>query len=368
MKITIVAGARPNFIKIAPILKAIEKKQNEGLSISFRLVHTGQHYDKNLSDVFFKELNIPEPNCNLEVKSGSQSVQTAAIMVAFEQELIQNSCDLVMVVGDVNSTMACAIVAKKLNVKVAHVEAGIRSGDMTMPEEINRIITDSISDYFFTTSTWASQNLLKYGAEKEKIHFVGNVMIDTLYHNLNRITRPTFWNEYYLAPENYIVLTLHRPSNVDEEESLQKLLLGIDALAKDKKVLFPIHPRTKAILENTKLTFKNIIFVEPQSYLSFIYLIKNCFAVITDSGGISEETTVLEIPCFTLRENTERPETQTIGTNTLVGNSIEKLILAYNSFLLNGKRKSGIPELWDGKASERIMDVLLTIFNQQMLK
>ena len=197
MKITIVAGARPNFIKIAPIIKAIEKKQGEGAKISYRLVHTGQHYDKNLSDTFFEELNIPEPNVNLEVKSGSQSVQTAAIMVAFEQELLQNPCDLVLVVGDVNSTMACAIVAKKLNIKVIHVEAGIRSGDLTMPEEINRIVTDSITDYFFTTSIWAGENLLKYGADSSNIHFIGNVMIDTLYQNLDRISAPIFLKIFF---------------------------------------------------------------------------------------------------------------------------------------------------------------------------
>ncbi|MFV5694190.1 non-hydrolyzing UDP-N-acetylglucosamine 2-epimerase [Flavobacterium sp. LB3P122] len=359
MKITIVAGARPNFIKIAPIIQAIEKKQHEGVSISYRLVHTGQHYDKSLSDTFFEELNIPLPNSNLEVKSGSQSVQTAAIMIAFEQELLQNSCDLVLVVGDVNSTMACAIVAKKLNIKVAHVEAGIRSGDMTMPEEINRIVTDSISDYYFTTSLWANENLLKYGISKEKIHFVGNVMIDTLYQNINRIKKPVFWDEYQLEFENYIIFTLHRPSNVDDEQSLQQLLLGIDALDSDKKVIFPVHPRTKAILGEKKLNFKNIICVEPQGYLAFMYLINNSFAVITDSGGISEETTVLGIPCFTMRENTERPETQLIGTNTLVGIGIEKLTQIYSSFLKNGKRESGIPELWDGKTSERIIDILL---------
>ncbi|MFV8341584.1 non-hydrolyzing UDP-N-acetylglucosamine 2-epimerase [Flavobacterium sp. XS2P39] len=360
MKITIVAGARPNFIKIAPIIKAIEKKQSEGALVSYRLVHTGQHYDKSLSETFFEELNIPQPNNNLEVKSGSQSVQTAAIMVAFEQELLENYCDLVLVVGDVNSTMACTIVAKKMNIKVAHIEAGIRSGDMTMPEEINRIVTDSISDYFFTTSLWANENLLKYGTSKEKIHFVGNVMIDTLYQNLNRITKPFFWDDYRLELENYIILTLHRPSNVDEEHALQQLLLGIDTLADDKKVIFPIHPRTKAILGEKKLNFKNIICVEPLGYLAFMFLIKNSFAVITDSGGISEETTVLGISCFTMRENTERPETQSIGTNTLVGSSIEKLNEIYGSFLKNGKRKSGIPELWDGKASERIIDILLT--------
>lgn len=360
MKITIVAGARPNFIKIAPIIKAIEKKQIEGAKISFRLVHTGQHYDKNLSDTFFQELNIPKPNANLEVKSGSQSMQTAAIMVAFEQELLQNPCDLVLVVGDVNSTMACAIVAKKLNIKVTHVEAGIRSGDMTMPEEINRIVTDSITDYFFTTSIWAGENLLKYGADATNIHFVGNVMIDTLYQNLDRISAPLFWNEFNLEYKNYIILTLHRPSNVDEEQSLIQLLQGIDTMVGDKKVIFPIHPRTKAILGETKLDLKNIVFVEPQGYLNFMFLIKNSFAVITDSGGISEETTVLGIPCFTMRNNTERPETQTVGTNTLVGTSIANLNKMFGDFLQNGTQKAGIPALWDGKASERIITILLS--------
>ena len=360
MKITIVAGARPNFIKIAPIIKAIDKKQAEGAEVSYRLVHTGQHYDKNLSDTFFQELNIPEPNANLVVKSGSQSIQTAAIMVAFEQELLQNPCDLVLVVGDVNSTMACAIVAKKLNIKVTHVEAGIRSGDMTMPEEINRIVTDSITDYFFTTSISAGENLLKYGADAANIHFVGNVMIDTLYQNLDRISAPLFWNEFNLEPKNYIILTLHRPSNVDEEQSLIQLLQGIDIMVGDKKVIFPLHPRTKAILGDTKLNLKNIVFVEPQGYLNFMFLIKNSFAVITDSGGISEETTVLGIPCFTMRNNTERPETQTIGTNTLVGTSIANLNKIFGYFLQNGPRNAGIPELWDGKASERIINILLS--------
>nr|WP_294774280.1 UDP-N-acetylglucosamine 2-epimerase (non-hydrolyzing) [uncultured Flavobacterium sp.] len=359
MKITIIAGARPNFIKIAPIIKAIEKKQTEGAKISYRLVHTGQHYDKNLSDTFFEELSIPQPHANLEVKSGSQAEQTAAIMIAFEKELISHPCDLVLVVGDVNSTMACAIVAKKLNVKVAHVEAGIRSGDLTMPEEINRIVTDSITDYFFTTSTTASENLIRYGAEPSHIHFVGNVMIDTLYQNLNRISAPDFWNEFGLVSGQYIVLTLHRPANVDEEKSLTELLKGIDQMVGDKKIIFPIHPRTKAILGENNLALQNILFVEPQGYLNFMFLVKNSFAVITDSGGISEETTVLNIPCFTLRNNTERPETQTIGTNTLVGTSITNLEKVFAEFMHNGPRKSGIPELWDGKASERIIEILL---------
>lgn len=360
MKITLIAGARPNFIKISPIVQAIGKKQLEGADVSYRLVHTGQHYDTNLSATFFKELNIPEPNANLEVKSGSQAEQTAAIMVAFEKELNENPCDLVLVVGDVNSTMACAIVAKKMNIKVAHVEAGIRSGDLKMPEEINRIVTDSITDYFFTTSISASENLVKNGMESSNIHFVGNVMIDTLYQNLDRISAPSFWDEFNLENENYIVLTLHRPSNVDEEKSLIDLLQGIDKMVGDKKIIFPIHPRTKAILGETNLNLKNIIFVEPQGYLNFMYLIKNSFAVITDSGGISEETTVLGIPCFTMRTTTERPETIEIGTNKLVGNSIENLKNSFEDFLKNGIKKSGIPDLWDGKASERIMSILLT--------
>lgn len=359
MKITIIAGARPNFIKIAPIIKAIEKKQSEGADLSYRLVHTGQHYDKNLSDTFFDELNIPFPNANLEVKSGSQAEQTGAIMIAFEKELHNHPCDLVLVVGDVNSTMACAIVAKKMKVKVTHVEAGIRSGDMTMPEEINRIVTDSITDYFFTTSTWASENLLKYGANPTSIHFVGNVMIDTLHQNLSRISPPSFWSDFGLTTGNYIILTLHRPSNVDEEKSLIHLLQGIDTMVGDKKIIFPVHPRTKAILGETDVHFKNIVFVEPQGYLNFMYLIKNSFAVITDSGGISEETTVLGIPCFTMRTTTERPETISVGTNHLVGTSIENLEKAYQTFIENGLKENGIPELWDGKASERIIDVLL---------
>lgn len=359
MKITIIAGARPNFIKIAPLIKAIQKKQSEGAIVSFRLVHTGQHYDKNLSDTFFEELNIPHPNANLEVKSGSQAEQTGAIMIAFEKELQQNPCDLVLVVGDVNSTMACAIVAKKQNIKVAHVEAGIRSGDLTMPEEINRIVTDSITDYFFTTSTSASENLLKNGVEPCNIHFVGNVMIDTLYQNLERISPPSFWSDFDLQSENYIILTLHRPSNVDEEQSLIHLLEGIDKMVGGKKIIFPIHPRTKAILGETNLNLKNILFVEPQGYLNFMFLIKNSFAVITDSGGISEETTVLGIPCFTMRTTTERPETIAIGTNHLVGISVENLTLEFTKFLKNGLSKKGIPVLWDGKASERIITILL---------
>jgi len=362
MKITLVAGARPNFIKIAPLIAAIENEKKSGTDLSYRLVHTGQHYDANLSATFFDELGIPEPQVNFEVKSGSQAAQTGAIMVAFEHELEANPTDLVLVVGDVNSTMACAIVAKKAGVQVAHVEAGIRSGDWNMPEEINRVVTDSLTDYFFTTSEQAGENLRKQGVSDEKIHFVGNVMIDTLLQNLPRFKQPDFWNSLELSPKNYVVLTLHRPSNVDNLDHLVKLLIGIDALAGDKKIIFPIHPRTHAILAQAKIQFSNIQMVEPQGYLSFLYLVQNSYAVITDSGGLSEETTVLGIPCFTLRTTTERPETQTIGTNTLVGDSVENLTNHFQAFRQNGMPTRGIPDLWDGKASARIIRVLIDSF------
>lgn len=359
MRITIVAGARPNFIKIAPIIQAINKRRAERAPVSYRLVHTGQHYDKNLSDTFFEELNIPKPDANLEVKSGSQATQTAAIMVAFEKELEQHPTDLVLVVGDVNSTMACAIVAKKMCLKVAHVEAGIRSGDWTMPEEVNRVVTDSITDYFFTTSLTASDNLIRFGADASRVHFVGNVMIDTLLQNQTRFRKPDFYDAMQLQEGDYLVLTLHRPSNVDQAESLVHLLEGIDALARDRKVVFPVHPRTKAILDNHQLSFQNIQCVEPQSYLHFMYLVSGSFAVITDSGGLSEETTVLGVPCFTMRENTERPETHLLGTNTLVGTGLRNLTNAYMTLLQDGPRAWSVPDLWDGHASDRIIDILL---------
>ena len=263
MNITIVAGARPNFMKIAPIIDAIKLKQAEGFDMNFRLVHTGQHYDKNLSDTFFNELHIPYPDINLDVKSGSQAEQTAAIMIGFEKELQKNPCDLVMVVGDVNSTMACAIVAKKANIKVAHVEAGIRSGDMRMPEEINRIVTDSLTDYFFTTSKYANKNLAKMGIPKDHIFFVGNVMIDTLKKNEPRFKKPAFWNDLNLKEKKYLVLTLHRPSNVDEEQLLIRLISQIVTLGKDYPIIFPVHPRTKTILENLNLNFNTLHYIHP---------------------------------------------------------------------------------------------------------
>lgn len=362
MNITIVAGARPNFMKIAPIIDAIKSKQKQGYNINFRLVHTGQHYDKNLSDTFFEELNIPFPDANLEVKSGTQAEQTAAIMIGFEKELTHNLCDLVIVVGDVNSTMACTIVAKKAGIKVAHVEAGIRSGDMSMPEEINRIVTDSLTDYFFTTSTYANNNLKKLGVATEKIFFVGNVMIDTLRKNEDRFIKPFIWNDLGLESKKYMVLTLHRPSNVDEERQLKSLITQILMLGKDYPIIFPVHPRTKKMLEGLDLTFENLHYIEPLSYLEFNYLVKNAFVVLTDSGGITEETTVMNVPCITLRNSTERPETCQIGTNVLVGTNPDKIKNAFK-ILLSGKWKQGsIPELWDGKTAKRIVDYLVEIY------
>jgi UDP-N-acetylglucosamine 2-epimerase (non-hydrolysing) len=362
MKITIVAGARPNFMKISPIIRAIEKLKTSTKPIDYRLVHTGQHYDANLSDTFFEELQIPHPHKNLNIKSGTQAEQTAGIMIGFENELIQNRPDFVIVVGDVTSTMACAIVTKKANISLIHVEAGIRSGDLTMPEEINRMVTDSITDYFFTTSEIANQNLIKSGHLKENVFFVGNVMIDTLLQNLNHIKKPSFWDDLILETEKYYLLTLHRPSNVDEASSFIELLIDISIHAGDIPIVFPVHPRTQQILRETKKDFPNYHFVEPQGYLSFIYALKNSKAILTDSGGITEEASILNVPCITFRNSTERPETCELGTNVLVGNNKKKISEAFQK-LKNSQWPDGksIP-LWDGKASERIISTLIKIY------
>ncbi len=361
MKITIVAGARPNFMKISPIIRAIENLKTSNKPISFRLIHTGQHYDPNLSDTFFGELQIPRPHKNFNIKSGSQAEQTAAIMIAFEKELAENKPDFVMVVGDVTSTMSCAIAAKKANISLIHIEAGIRSGDLTMPEEINRMVTDSITDYFFTTSEIATQNLIRSGHLKENIFFVGNVMIDTLLQNINRIKKPAFWKELNLEPKKYYLLTLHRPSNVDLASSLVELLKYISAHAGNVPIVFPVHPRTQQVLQETSNQFPNYHFVESQGYLNFIYLLKNSRAVLTDSGGITEEASVMNVPCITFRNSTERPETCELGTNVLVGNDREKISDAFQK-LKNSQWPVGksIP-LWDGKAAERIISTLLKI-------
>jgi len=361
MLVTLVAGARPNFMKIAPIIRAIHKAAKKGSDISYRLVHTGQHYDRNMSGQFFEQLEIPTPHANLEVGSGTQAEQTAGILVAFEKELMQYRPDLVLVVGDVTSTMACSIAAKKLNIKVAHVEAGIRSWDLTMPEEINRMVTDAITDYFFTTTSWAGENLLKAGASSDAIYWVGNTMIDTLYHNINRLQQPTIWQEKKLEAGKYLVATLHRPSNVDNLDQLLRLLTILRDRTNGLPVVFPIHPRTAKMLSGTDFKADNIHFQEPMGYLEFNYLVKNALGVITDSGGITEETTVMHIPCITLRDSTERPETVEIGTNVLVGTQPEALLPALEKLLSGNWKKGSIPPLWDGQTADRIVAILQTL-------
>lgn len=361
MKLTIVAGARPNFVKIAPLIHEINRLQAQGRQVTYRLVHTGQHYDAALNDVFFEELQIPQPHVNLEVGSGTQAEQVANIMVMFERDLVQHPTDLVVVVGDVNSTMACTIAAKKLNVKVVHIEAGIRSFDMTMPEEINRMVTDAIADYFFTTTPEATANLERTGVPSSRIFLVGNIMIDTLRRNEDRFKRPAFFDDEQLRSGEYLVLTLHRPSNVDDPKYLQYLLDTILANINGHKLVFPVHPRTKKNLRNITIDNPNLKTIDPVGYLEFNYLVKNSKAAITDSGGIQEETTVMRVPCLTLRKNTERPETVSIGSNVLIGDDMDLLKHNLGAIFQNAWKQSNIPALWDGKTSERIMDILLNL-------
>lgn len=394
MLITLIAGARPNFMKIAPLIVAIQKAQDAGYDIHYRLVHTGQHYDKNMSQTFFEELGIPAPDINLGCGGGSQAEQTANIMVAFEQDLIAHPTDLVLVVGDVTSTMACSIVAKKLNTKVCHVEAGIRSWDQTMPEEINRMVTDALADYMFTTSEMANKNLLMAGASIEgeggklkvkgeelpileeeqyafkrvlqRVWYVGNVMIDTLLTNRPKFRRPLIYDTLRLEEKQYVVMTMHRPANVDEQEHLKALMEQIITSVHGLPIIFPIHPRTAKLFYNLwgdeqqllKL-FPNLHIVDPMGYLEFNYLVEHAKVVVTDSGGITEETTVMGVPCITLRDNTERPETCTIGTNMLIGTKPEAIKPALDK-LFDGEWKQGaIPALWDGHTAERIVSILL---------
>ncbi|HEY0610409.1 MAG TPA: UDP-N-acetylglucosamine 2-epimerase (non-hydrolyzing) [Chitinophaga sp.] len=366
LKITIVAGARPNFMKIAPIIAALRQKQQQGLEISYRLVHTGQHYDVNMSQSFFEQLGIPQPDINLESGSGSQAEQTANIMLRFEKDLAAYPSHLVLVVGDVTSTLACSIVAKKMLVKVAHVEAGIRSGDITMPEEINRIVTDAITDYFFTTSDIANENLQREGKTSGQIFFVGNTMIDTLLKHRERFIQPPVWQEAGLLPQQYLVMTLHRPNNVDEEEHLALLINEIMRNNHGLPVIFPVHPRTAKQLERIAVAHPLLYLTTPLGYLEFNYLVERAKAVITDSGGITEETTVMGVPCMTLRNSTERPETCTIGTNMLLGTDPAALAPAMDLLFAGKWKQGGIPPLWDGHTAERIADKLVELFSLKL--
>jgi UDP-N-acetylglucosamine 2-epimerase len=363
VKITIVAGARPNFMKIAPIIAAIRQKQQEGFDMSYRLVHTGQHYDANMSQSFFEQLGIPQPDVNLESGGGSQAEQTANIMLRFEKDLAAHPSQLVLVVGDVTSTLACSIVAKKMQVKVAHVEAGIRSGDISMPEEINRMVTDAITDYFFTTSDIANEQLRREGKTSDQIFFVGNTMIDTLLKHRHRFIQPPIWQEAGLLSQQYLVMTLHRPANVDEEEHLALLINEVMRNNHGLPVIFPVHPRTAKQLERIAVAHPLLYLTTPLGYLEFNYLVEKAKAVITDSGGITEETTVMGVPCMTLRNSTERPETCSIGTNMLLGTDPAALGPAMDLLFAGKWQQGGIPPLWDGHAAERIAGKLAALFN-----
>jgi UDP-N-acetylglucosamine 2-epimerase (non-hydrolysing) len=359
-----VAGARPNFMKIAPIIEAMDLYPDR---IRHLLVHTGQHYDERMSKVFFEELGLPKPDIDLGVGSGSHAEQTARIMVAFEKICIRERPDLVIVVGDVNSTVACAITAKKLGIKLAHVEAGLRSRDMSMPEEINRLCTDTLCDYLFTTDRMANENLLNEGVAENKIHFVGNVMIDTLLKHKEMARKLGLRETLGLAPGEYAMLTLHRPSNVDDSAILSGILEALDEIAGEIPIIFPAHPRTRKMVDRFGLhhffregkKVEGIWMTEPLGYLEFLHLNMTARMVLTDSGGLQEETTVLGVPCLTLRHNTERPITCTEGTNILVGNGKGKILEAAGMILKGNFRDGNVPEKWDGRAAGRIVTTLL---------
>jgi UDP-N-acetylglucosamine 2-epimerase (non-hydrolysing) len=362
IKILNIVGARPNFMKIAPIVREMRRREKDFLP---QIVHTGQHYDAAMSDSFFADLDIPAPDFHLEVGSASHAVQTARIMTAFELVVVQEKPDWVLVVGDVNSTIACALVCAKLGVKVAHVEAGLRSRDRTMPEEINRILTDAISDLLLTTSPDADENLKGEGIAADKIKFVGNVMIDSLFYNLKKAENSTVRENLNLNGKDYAVLTLHRPSNVDEKDVFQGLLEALIEIGERLPVIFPVHPRTKARISEfgfaAAVENSNVVLVEPLGYLDFMRLYSGAALVLTDSGGLQEETTALGIPCLTLRENTERPITIELGTNNLVGTNPEKIKQTAFEILENpsNSKDKKIPPLWDGRAAERICDALV---------
>jgi UDP-N-acetylglucosamine 2-epimerase (non-hydrolysing) len=352
MKILNIVGARPNFMKIAPIVEEMKKAPD----LNGILVHTGQHYDEGMSDVFFRDLGIPVPDVHLGVGSGSHAEQTARVMVEFEKVCLREKPDLVVVVGDVNSTMACTIVAAKLLIPVAHVEAGLRSFDRTMPEEVNRLVTDALADILFTTSRDADDNLKREGVDPKKIHFVGNVMIDTLLKHRKKAS------ELKLdKPQRYALVTLHRPSNVDDPKVLGPILQALEEISRSIPVIFPIHPRTAKRVAEFGLSMNGIRTMDPLGYLEFLNLTSTATVVLTDSGGLQEETTILGVPCLTLRHNTERPVTITHGTNIMVGPDKGRILEAYRRISNGDWRPSGPPEYWDGNAAERIIRVIRAI-------
>jgi UDP-N-acetylglucosamine 2-epimerase (non-hydrolysing) len=358
-KILNIVGARPNFMKVAPIIAAIERRSAEASQV---LVHTGQHYDEAMSASFFRDLQMPPPDINLEVGSGTHAEQTAKVMLAFEPVLIAQKPDWVVVVGDINSTLACALTSAKLNIKVAHVEAGLRSFDRTMPEEINRVVTDQIADLLLTPSADANANLLREGIAEEKIVRVGNVMIDTLFTQLEKARQSAILAEMRLLPREFAVLTLHRPANVDDPTTLRKIFSALEKIAAELPVIFPAHPRTQARLDEFGIQPPpQVRIIEPLGYLDFLQLWSNARLVLTDSGGLQEETTALGIPCLTLRENTERPITVEQGTNRVVGREAQAILAATFDVLRGDQNQPArIPELWDGRAAERIVEALLT--------
>jgi UDP-N-acetylglucosamine 2-epimerase (non-hydrolysing) len=359
MKIINIVGARPNFVKIAPLMDAYRAHPN----IEAMLVHTGQHYDSTMSDLFFRQLGIPQPDLNLGVGSASHAVQTAQIMKAFEPVMLEHKPDVVLVVGDVNSTIACGLVAVKHGAKLAHVEAGLRSFDRTMPEEVNRVLTDAISDFLFCTEQSGMDNLAHEGVAADKTFLVGNVMIDALLKHKVTAGESKILTNMKLESGKYAVLTLHRPANVDDPTIFEKILDALDVIQRDLPVIFPIHPRTRSHLNSSVLGqraqgMKNLRMTEPLGYLDFLKLMSEARIVLTDSGGIQEETTILKVPCLTLRENTERPVTVECGGNTVVGRNPETILAAYRSVLGNGPRDIKTPPLWDGQAARRIVDIL----------
>ena len=358
-----VVGARPNFMKMAPILEAMRKRPDRFRPL---LVHTGQHYDERMSQSFFVDLGMPKPDLNLEVGSGSHAEQTARVMVEFENVCLAHKPDLVIVVGDVNSTMACTIAAKKLGIRVAHVEAGLRSRDMSMPEEINRLCTDVLCDYLFTTDHFANENLAAEGVSPERIFFVGNVMIDTLLKHKELACRLPLSEQWGLKPGAFATLTLHRPSNVDDPEIFRGILEALKAIGEEIPIIFPIHPRTRKMARqfgfdayfSTSAKPRGLWLTEPLGYLEFLHLNANARMVVTDSGGLQEEATVLGVPCITLRNNTERPITCEVGTNVIAGNSREKILHHATAILKSNGVGGKVPDKWDGKAAERIVQVL----------